>query len=538
LLDLIQEGNRGLMYAINKFDPFRGIKLSYYASFWIKAHILKYIMDNWKLVRVGTTQVQRKLFYNLRREKHKLEAAGFKPDSEMLAKLFGVKENEVIEMDLRLGGWDVSINAPLKNDSDETHADYLVSEAPTPEDVADKNHQSGICQRYLEEFRKELPSRDACILDNRILSDEPETLEAIGKRLRISRERVRRREEKIKKELKEFVAAKMFVTPSGGQNFFDRFVFKQLLQSRDFPQRWARVLAENIWGEALKDLLGGAALYFETELDLAFALAEFTPGAKTLKLLELHFGKKELNLKETANRLGLPLVIVERLKTKALRKIANFPLSLLKSGEAPWRVRSVTLQQPMIKAPEPIKGRGKEEEEIGIKKGEGLTGIMSPTSAQILRELKIDTVSQLKALTSNEFIKKFGGKKYHGVTVKAVVGGMLENEIFLRMAKKERSISRTTMRNSMSLLFPLCRYRFSNPRLLPRLRRSIRNPRLHPRPIRAKLQLTNRRRLPKQSLPKSWQQLPRLAKRAFRTIWPTSRSWRSNRSATAKNSAK
>ena len=114
LLDLIQEGNIGLMQAIKKFDPYRGIKLSYYASFWIKAYILKFIMDNWKLVKIGTTQSQRKLFYNLKREKEKLRALGYEPGPKLLAEVLQVREEEVVEMEQRLGGWELSLDAPLR----------------------------------------------------------------------------------------------------------------------------------------------------------------------------------------------------------------------------------------------------------------------------------------------------------------------------------------------------------------------------------------------------------------------------------------
>ena len=135
LLDLIQEGNIGLMHAIKKFDPYRGIKLSYYASFWIKAYILKFIMDNWKLVKIGTTQSQRKLFYNLKREKEKLRALGFEPGPKLLADALNVREEEVIEMDQRLGGWELSLDAPLKEGSDEYHKNFLPTTEPQVEEI-------------------------------------------------------------------------------------------------------------------------------------------------------------------------------------------------------------------------------------------------------------------------------------------------------------------------------------------------------------------------------------------------------------------
>jgi RNA polymerase sigma-32 factor len=120
LLDLIQEGNLGLLQAVRKFDPYRGIKFSYYASFWIKAYMLKFIMDNWKLVKIGTTQSQRKLFFNLAKERDKLIAQGFTPEPKLLAERLDVREEEVVEMSQRLGGWEISLSSPVGDDSRES----------------------------------------------------------------------------------------------------------------------------------------------------------------------------------------------------------------------------------------------------------------------------------------------------------------------------------------------------------------------------------------------------------------------------------
>jgi RNA polymerase sigma-32 factor len=205
LLDLIQEGNIGLMHAIKKFDPFRGIKLSYYASFWIKAYILKFIMDNWKLVKIGTTQSQRKLFYNLRREKEKLRALGFEPGPKLLAANLNVREEEVIEMDQRLGGWELSLDAPLKEGSDEYHKNFLPAMEPQVEEALAEAELKNLFRNKLEEFKKDLNEKELDILNLRLLAEHPLTLQEIGARHQISRERVRQIEDRMIKKLRHFL---------------------------------------------------------------------------------------------------------------------------------------------------------------------------------------------------------------------------------------------------------------------------------------------------------------------------------------------
>ncbi len=209
LLDLIQEGNIGLMHAIKKFDPYRGIKLSYYASFWIKAYILKFIMDNWKLVKIGTTQSQRKLFYNLKREKEKLRALGFEPGPKLLADALNVREEEVIEMDQRLGGWELSLDAPLKEGSDEYHKNFLPSLEPQVEEILARAELKDMFRQKLEEFRQDLNEKEMDILNLRLLAEKPLTLQEIGARHRISRERVRQIEDRLIKKLRQFLKSEI-----------------------------------------------------------------------------------------------------------------------------------------------------------------------------------------------------------------------------------------------------------------------------------------------------------------------------------------
>jgi RNA polymerase sigma-32 factor len=203
LLDLIQEGNLGLLQAVQKFDPYRGIKFSYYASFWIKAYMLKFVMDNWKLVKIGTTQSQRKLFFNLAKERDKLIAEGFRPEPRLLAERLDVKEEEVVEMSQRLGGWEVSLSSPVGDDSREAYGALLPDPGMDTDEQLSEDQGRILLRKKLKEFRKTLTGNKADIFDNRIMAEKPLTLQQLGDRYHISRERVRQIQEKIIKNLKK-----------------------------------------------------------------------------------------------------------------------------------------------------------------------------------------------------------------------------------------------------------------------------------------------------------------------------------------------
>ncbi len=205
LLDLVQEGNIGLLEAVKQFDPYRGVRLPSYAVWWIRAYIIRYVMNNFRLVKLGTTQAQRRLFFNLKKEKARLEAEGFVPTAAEVAKNLGVKEKEVIEMEQRMGPSEASADSKLTPDSDTSLIDMLPASGPDTEDTFAGSEFISLMREKLEEFGKGLEGREAEIFSERLIAEEPLTLQELGERYGVSRERVRQIEDAIKKRLREFL---------------------------------------------------------------------------------------------------------------------------------------------------------------------------------------------------------------------------------------------------------------------------------------------------------------------------------------------
>ncbi len=208
-MDLIQEGNVGLVQATKKFDPYRGVKFSYYAAYWIRAYILKFIMDNWRMVKIGTTQAQRKLFFSLNKEKRLLESQGFKPEVKLLAERLSVKESEVIEMSQRMDSWDVSLESPVRSDSEDEQKNFIPTNGPAIEDVVAGDEMKDRLSELLTILKEKLNDKETMILEERLLTDEPLTLQTIADRFGISRERVRQIEVNLLKKMKKYLEVEM-----------------------------------------------------------------------------------------------------------------------------------------------------------------------------------------------------------------------------------------------------------------------------------------------------------------------------------------
>jgi len=211
LMDLVQEGNIGLIQAVEKFDPERGVKLSTYSSWWIRAYILKYLLNSWRLVKVGTTQAQRKLFFNLHKQQELLRERGIVPTPQLLAEALDVSEREVSEMQKRMAASDLSLSTPLRSEEDDgrTIGDLMSDHQGIPDEVVAADELRRLVSEKLHAYAGRLKGRDLVIMRERLLSDEPMTLKDIGDRYGISRERARQLEKRLMNQLREYLTSEL-----------------------------------------------------------------------------------------------------------------------------------------------------------------------------------------------------------------------------------------------------------------------------------------------------------------------------------------
>ncbi len=213
VMDLIQEGNLGLMKAVHDFNPYKDVRLTTYAVWWIRSYMQDYLLRNWSLVRIGTTAAQKKLFYRLKKEQQRLERLGVRPEPKQIAMSLGVEERDVKLMQERLSGGDVSISTPLRESKDSsgeslTLENRFADSGELASEVLEATEQSVLFKKALDEFVLELDEREKAIFRERLLSENPRTLVEIGEDYKITKERARQIEEKIKKKLKDFLAEK------------------------------------------------------------------------------------------------------------------------------------------------------------------------------------------------------------------------------------------------------------------------------------------------------------------------------------------
>ena len=203
MIDLVQEGNMGLMHGVREFNPYKGVRLITYAVWWIRGYIQEYLMKQYSLVKIGTTQNQKKLFYQLQKQKDELDALGKSPDIHLLSTRLGIPEDEVQVMAQRMSGRDVSLDRPVGDENSSSYLDFQKSANAAPDEEISKHEEMSHLNETIEKLRPTLSAREKIILEERILNDEPLTLQEIGEKYGITREAVRQMEARLLKKIKD-----------------------------------------------------------------------------------------------------------------------------------------------------------------------------------------------------------------------------------------------------------------------------------------------------------------------------------------------
>jgi len=205
LMDLIQEGNIGLMQAVKKFDPLRGVPFSAYAAYWIRAYVLKHLLDHWSIVKVGTTNARRRLFYNLKKEKERLEREGVTAGPKLLAEAFEASEQDVIDVSRALEGHDLSLDAPVGEDGDRSVWETIPSAQEAPDEQVATAELRAILREKIGQFAAGLKEKERYTFEKRLVAEEPVTLQAIGEHFGMTREAARQIEKKVLAKAREFL---------------------------------------------------------------------------------------------------------------------------------------------------------------------------------------------------------------------------------------------------------------------------------------------------------------------------------------------